>query len=151
YWCNLSRQRLSPYCAEVEAPLIIDNQSANDPVHVKLLVEADWIYLGGGYPHVAMRILSGTPVMNALIRAAMRDTLIIGASAGAMMMCAQSVVITPGIFSQNEAPLPLKCLGFIPNSLCVPHFNRGFAQRWLDGDFVPGGFTLIGIDEQAAL
>lgn len=150
YWRDLARERLMPYSAQVDSLLVIDRQSANDPKNEALIAAADWIYLGGGKPHVAMGILSGTLVLNAIIAAADRSVPILGASAGAMMMCAQSFVIT-GEFSMNAPPLPLACLGFVPNSVCAPHFNRSYAQRWTRDGFRPAGFTVIGIDEQTAL
>ena len=151
YWCQKAKEKLSPVSASVETPLIVDSQSANDPASVALLASADWIYLGGGYPQVGMSILAGTHSLEALRRAAARGVLIIGASAGAMMMCTRSVVITPGLMNGTSAPEPLDCLGFVRDSLCVPHFNASWAERWLEDELRPKDLTLIGIDEQTAL
>jgi cyanophycinase-like exopeptidase len=150
-WCRKAKERLSPVSASVETPVVVDSRSANDPANVALPASADWIYLGGGYPQVGMSILAGTRVMEALRQAAARGVLIIGASAGAMMMCARSVVITPGLIDGTNAPEPLDCLGFVPDSLCAPHFNAPWAKRWLDDGLRPKDLTLIGIDEQTAL
>ena len=48
----------------------MDTPSANDETHARLVADADLIYFGGGYPHVAMRILPNTRVLEAA-RAAM--------------------------------------------------------------------------------
>ncbi len=166
YWCRLARERLGAVGAQVETPRIVDIASANDPHHARLIAAADWIYLGGGYPHVAMRILPGTRALDALRSALARGALISGASAGAMLMCARSFVITPELgadvdraLEQGDTagwnpppPPPLDCLGWVPRSLCMPHFNRiPLPHAWLDRGFLPAGFRLIGIDEQTAL
>jgi cyanophycinase len=165
YWCDLARRRLGALGAAVETPKVVDEASANDARNARLVAEADWIYLGGGFPHVAMRILPGTRVMAALEAARVRGALITGASAGAMLMCARSFVITPDMSAHFDQalshgrspdwnpPLPpaLDCLGWVPRSLCAPHFDRIFPTRWLEQGLLPTGFTLIGIDEQTAL
>jgi cyanophycinase-like exopeptidase len=165
YWCNLARQRLSAWGAQVESLRVVDRASAEDTTHAKLVAEADWIYLGGGQPHVAMRILANSNVLTALQEAATRGTLIIGASAGAMMMCERSFVITPELVAEISRilregappdwnpplPAPLDCLAFIPRSMCLPHFDRGLARGWIEGGLRPEGFTVIGVDEQTAL
>ncbi len=151
FWCEKAREKLSPVSASVETPLVIDKQSANDPGNAALVANADWIYLGGGFPHIGMYILSSTQVLRELRKAAERGVLILGASAGAMMMCAQSFVITPDLFAGKTEPEPLDCLGFIPHSLCIPHFNRAYSQRWTSDGVRPTDTTLIGIEEQTAL
>ena len=163
YWCNLAIRRLSATGAQVAAPRITDKASANDRQNVKLLAEADWIYLGGGKPHVALGTLSGTRVLDELTAAAQRGVLIIGASAGAMMMCTRSFVLTQKAMDEFEramtkdsnAPFPslppLDCLNFVPNSICIPHFDQSYMRSWDDPRLLPAGFTLIGVDEQTAL
>ena len=66
YWCAIAREKLSAPGAEVLTPRVVDAASANNARYAQLVANADWIYLGGGYPHVAMRILPGTRVMDAL-------------------------------------------------------------------------------------
>ncbi len=149
-WCDKARFRLSPYVARVDAPVIMDRDSANDPAHADMVANADWVYLGGGFPHIGMEILKGTAVMTELRRAADRGALILGASAGAMMMCSRSIVISPALMA-GDAPEPLECLGFVPRSMCLPHFNRSYARRWVDEEMRPPDVTLIGVDEQTAL
>jgi cyanophycinase-like exopeptidase len=165
YWCGLARQRLSILGIQVETPRVVDRESANDPENARVVAEAGWIYLGGGYPHVAMRILPGTRVLDALYSALQRGVLLSGASAGAMLMCARSFVVTPelseaagriwenGAPSDWDPPMPplFDCLGIIPNSFCAPHFNRLFATKWLEHGLLLPGHSLIGIDEQTAL
>ncbi|HVO42646.1 MAG TPA: Type 1 glutamine amidotransferase-like domain-containing protein [Aggregatilineales bacterium] len=149
-WCQRAQDRLSPYSARVDAPPVIDKRSASDPAILTLLTEADWIYLGGGFPNTGMSILENTPAMAALVGAAGRGTLIIGASAGAMLMCGRSVAVTPR-FAEDDRPTLFDALGWVPGTLCLPHFNRSYAQHWLDMRPHFDSLTLLGIDEQTAL
>src|SRR5512137_375344 len=52
YWCNTPRE--------------IDQVSADDVHYAQVIADANLIYFGGGYPHVAMRVLPQTRVMAAL-------------------------------------------------------------------------------------
>ena len=166
HWCDLARQKLSALGAIVEAPRVVDVASANDERHAQRVAEADWVYLGGGYAHVAARILRGTRVLAALHEAKSRGTLIAGASAGAMWMGEQSIVITPehlqevgriwetGAPPDWDPPAPplIAGLGWLPHTVCAPHFDRPwFSRRWLERGLLPNDFTLIGIDEHTAL
>jgi cyanophycinase len=166
YWCEEAQRRLGTLGAKVIAARVVDRTSADDPENARLIAEADWVYIGGGYPHVGMRILSGTRSLQALQAARQRGALIAGASAGAMMLGARSWVITPEldaavteIFSKGtgvsewDLPLPpsLECLGFVPRSMCWPHANQLFSMKWLKNGLLPPGHFVIGIDEQTAL
>lgn len=166
HWCALAREKLSALGAVVDAPRLIDRESADDPRHARLVAEADWVYLGGGYAHVALPILQGTRVMEALLHARQRGALVSGASAGAMMMGANAIVITPvlledigkywesGAPPEWDPPAPplIPGLGWLPQTVIAPHFDRPwFSQKWLSGNFLPDGFMLIGIDECTTL
>jgi cyanophycinase-like exopeptidase len=166
HWCALAYEKLSALGAVVETPRVVDAASANDEHHAQRVAEADWVYLGGGYAHVAQRILQGTRVLAALDTAKARGALITGASAGAMWMGAQSIVITPELLAEigrvwetgappdwdPPAPPLTEGLGWMPQVICAPHFDRPwFSRRWLNRGLLPDGFTLIGIDEQTAL
>src|SRR6266540_5212538 len=166
HWCSLAREKLSALGARVDTPRVIDRESADDPRHAQQVAEADWVYLGGGYAHVALPILRGTKVMDMLLTALERGTLISGASAGAMMMGEQAIVITPelledvGKYWESGAPpewdpsVPplIEGLGWLTNKIVAPHFDRPwFSRRWLDSDIFRTGATLIGIDEYTAL
>lgn len=165
HWCEQARQRLQFFGAQVLTPMIVDRDSANNPEYAEQIAAADWIYIGGGYPHVAMRIISGTLAEKSLRSALYSAALISGASAGAMLLCSQSWIISPefdAVVSQAiregsnmegldfPSMAPLDCLGFIPNSLCWPHFNQFFSMNLLKSSR-PAGVTTIGIDELTAI
>lgn len=165
YWCATAGDKLSALGAQVQSPRVVDAGSANDPRHAQIVSEADWIYLGGGYPHVAVRVLAGSRVLAAVRAAAQRGTLITGSSGGAMLMAAVSHVMTPELEAEVQrvwatgAPPdwdppvgpPVDCLGLVPRCMCAPHFDRLFPLKWLERGVLPAGHTLIGIDEMTAL
>jgi len=166
HWCSLAHEKLSSLGAIVNTPRVVDRESANDPRHAQQIAEADWVYLGGGYAHVALPILQGTKVMEALLSAKERGALISGASAGAMMMGTQAIVITPELLEdigkywesgappEWDPPLPpmINGLDWLAGKIIAPHFDRPwFSRKWLERDFIPDGFTLIGIDERTTL
>ncbi len=166
YWSEQAQQRLGALGAQVSALQIIDRASADNSDHARQIAEADWVYIGGGYPHVGMQILSGTLALDALHQARQRGALISGASAGAMLLGARSWVITPemdrvvtalldqgGNPEEVDIPLPpfLDCLAYIPGVLCWPHLNKFFSMHWVEQGMLPQGCTMLGVDEQTAL
>jgi cyanophycinase-like exopeptidase len=166
YWCEQAQQRLGVLGAQVSALQIVDRTSANDNDYARQIAEADWVYIGGGYPHVGMQILSGTLALDALNQTRQRGALISGASAGAMLLGARSWVITPqmdrvvtALLDQGgnpedvDIPIPpfLDCLAYIPGVLCWPHLNKFFSMRWVEQGMLPPGCTMLGVDEQTAL
>ena len=165
YWCSQAKEKLGALGAQVAAPRIIDRQSANDPTLVKQIKAADWIYFGGGYPHVAMRILKDSQALAEIYQAADRGVLISGSSGGAMLMCSDSWVVSKEMIAQIgkfweggvpydfDPPLPtlLKCLGLVSKSYCWPHFNRVFIEKWTEKGLIVDHHILIGVDEQTAL
>jgi cyanophycinase-like exopeptidase len=165
-WCERARERLSLPGARVEAIPIANRADAHDPAHVRALLAADWIYLGGGHPHVGMEILGNTPTLDAVLERYSRGALLSGASAGAMLLCARTWVITreleasllrlwelAGAESEWDVPGPefVDCLGLIPHALCWPHLNFMFSVKWLQAALLPPNLWMIGIDEQTAL
>jgi cyanophycinase len=165
YWCNTAREKFTALGAIVETPRVIDRVSADNAHYAQLITAADLIYFGGGYPHVAMRILPGTRVMATVQDAMQRGVLIAGSSGGAMLLGARSEAVTPelaqeiGRVWENGAPpdwdppLPefIACLGWVANSFCAPHFDRLFTWKWLEHGILRDADVLIGIDEQTAL
>ncbi len=165
YWCNTAREKFTALGATVETPRVIDRASADDGHYAQLIVEADLIYFGGGYPHVAMRILPESHVLAALHDAMQRGVLIAGSSGGAMLLGARSEVVTPELAAEIgrvwehsappdwDPPLTeiIDCLGWVSHGFCAPHFNRVFPWKWLEHGILADHEVMIGIDEQTAL
>ncbi len=159
-----AKKNLGSMGVKVSTPRVIDHQSANDTECARIISEADWIYFSGGHPHIGMRILTGSRVLEAVLTAFKRGVLISGSSAGAMILCRHSIVITPDMNAKIEniikrgeghsdwliPPPPIeKCLGLVPRSMCWPHMNQFFSVNWIRS-LLPHGHRFIGIDEQTA-
>ena len=166
HWCSLAREKLSALGAMVDTPHVVDRESANDSHYAQQIAEADWVYLGGGYAHVALPILQSTKVMEAILSSRARGALISGASAGAMMMGTQAIVITPdhlqeigrywesGTPPDWDPPLPplMDGLDWLTGKIVAPHFDRPwFSRRWFDRELLKNVSTVIGVDEYTAL
>jgi cyanophycinase-like exopeptidase len=164
YLRSRAQSKLGAMGLKVFTPLVIDRESANDPENATLISEADWIYFSGGHPHIGMQILKGSLALKAVQHAARRGVLISGSSAGAMILCGSSIVITPEMSSaaqqmtrkgegpfEWQIPIPpvIDCFGFVPDSMCWPHMNRLFSLQW-SRQLLPNGHQIIGIDEQTA-
>jgi len=167
YWCAQAREKLAILGAKVRSLRVVDRNSANDLCYAQQVREADWIYLGGGYAHVAFPILRETKVLNGLFSARQRGALISGASAGAMMMGELSIVIAQDLLEDigkywesgapadwnPPAPPLIRGFNWLPKTVVAPHFDRPwFSRKWLgQEDFLPKGFTLVGIDEYTTM
>ena len=163
-WCKRAQKLLSDAGAVVDAPLVIDQASANDERNAALLDDADMLYLGGGLPHILIETLAGTRVLDAFWRAVERGAMIAGASAGAMAMAERALVINnaamqmiaAAVSATIGAPMPkiefVQAYKLVPRAIVSPHFERMPMQTKLyERGFYPHELTLIGIDEQTAL
>jgi cyanophycinase-like exopeptidase len=164
YLRDRAQQKLGAMGVKVSTPPVIDHSSANDLRYARMISEADWIYFSGGHPHIGMQILQESLVLEAILAASQRNVLISGSSAGAMILCSHSIVITPEMGAaadrmiktgqghadwQISRPPIIECLGLVPASMCWPHMNRLFSLNW-SRQLLPDGHRMIGIDEQTA-
>jgi cyanophycinase-like exopeptidase len=85
------------------------------------IADAALVFLPGGSPRRLREALLGTPAHDAL-RDAARDRVVSGSSAGAMLLCA--VTVLPG-----RAPTTASGLGIVEDFAVVPHYD-GPRTRW---------------------
>jgi len=107
-----------------------------------------FFYLVGGDPGHVAEVLRGSRVWSAIFEAWSGGAVLAGSSAGAMALCAHSLIrrTWPNRFERR----PTDALGVVPDSAVLPHFDT-FGQRWIESAQreLPG-VTLIGIDERSA-
>ena len=72
---------------QIETARVVDAVSAEDPVTVSRLSDADLIYLPGGDPDVIPTLLPASGAWRAMDAARRRGAVLAGASAGAMGLC----------------------------------------------------------------
>jgi cyanophycinase-like exopeptidase len=105
-----------------------------------LLAEAGLVVLPGGSPGRLLELLTSTGLAAALAEVLARDGTVSGASAGAMVLCEQTIVPEPG-----PARLAVG-LGIVPGVCVLPHY-RGGASGWLRTIELPAGIRALGIPE----
>lgn len=122
------------YYADLGAPRgyvvpIRDQKSARDPINYRRLVQAGLIFIGGGDASRLIETLEGTPVIDAIAGAFDSGAVIVGVSAGAMILGKW------GLSSDTGKILP--GWGWVSDSIVVPHYSadraaqaRGALQRY---------------------
>jgi len=105
-----------------------------------LLAEAGLVVLPGGSPGRLLQLLTSTGLDAAVSEVLARDGSVSGASAGAMVLCEQTIVPEPG------PPRLATGLGIVPGVCVLPHY-RGSADSWLRTIELPAGIRALGIPE----
>jgi cyanophycinase len=148
-WAAMGVAHFGGLGAEVEPVLVRDRADADDPAAAQAIGEADLVYLSGGKPGYLLNVLLGSSTGRALAAAHERGAVIVGCSAGAMVLAEHAFD-----FRARLAPWPLrwrKGLGFVPGASVVPHYDA-----WpeplsaLIALQAPRGSAVLGIDEETA-
>lgn len=149
-WSNVAIDNLSMLGAQVDIAKVVDTESANSPEYSEMVENADVIYLGGGLPDVYFSILQKSKVWGSVVAAHKQGKMIIGASAGAMILGEQT------LYAEFQGDYPPSRWGEGFNLLSeigiAPHFNT-FPKTWIakiKKNLSPN-MRLLGIDEKTAL
>jgi cyanophycinase len=149
-WAAMGVAHFGGLGAEVEPVLVRDRAGADDAAAAQALGEADLIYLSGGKPAHLMDVLTDSAVGRAIVAAHDRGAVVVGCSAGAMVLAGNSFE-----FPLRVMPWPLRWrpgLGFVPGATVMPHYDA-----WPEPVCVlvalqaPRGSVVLGIDEGTAL
>ncbi len=121
-----------------------DIEIADDegPSFTDALARTGLLVLPGGSPQRLLDAL--TPYAEALRMAREAGAAISGASAGAMVLCRQTVLPGP-------RPMVVPALGLVDVDLVVPHFDGG--RRWLDATraALPTDALVLGLPERSGV
>jgi cyanophycinase-like exopeptidase len=149
-WAAMGVAHFGELGAEVEPVLVRDRAAADDPAAAQAIGEADLIYLSGGKPSYLMAVLDGSAVGRALADAHTRGAVLVGCSAGAMVLAGYTFDLRLRL-----APWPLRWrhgLGFAPGTSVVPHYDAWpEPMSALIALQAPRGSLVLGIDEETAL
>jgi cyanophycinase len=149
-WATMGVSHFGELGAEVEPVMVRDRAGADDPAAIQAIGEADLVYLSGGKPAYLMGVLYGSGVGRAIVGAHERGAVLVGCSAGAMVLAEHAFD-----FRFRLAPWPLRWrngLGFVPGASVIPHYDA-----WpeplsaLIALQAPRGSLVLGIDEETAL
>ena len=128
---------------QVESLPLVDKASANDPHIADRISQSRLIYMLGGFTGYLGETLKGSASWQAMLRAYEAGAVIVGSSAGAMVIC--QYYFDPGRGQVVEG------LELVPNSCVLPHhntFGKGWASRL--SKLLPD-VVLLGIDERTGM
>ena len=116
------------------------------------LRRARLLVLPGGSPSRLLEVLQATPV-GALVGELLADgVLVMGSSAGAMVLCEWTVL--PDRRSPRGGTSVVRGLGLVPGLAVVPHWSGGSSRGdWLRSidETVPSGVLVLGVPEQSGV
>jgi len=142
YWSDLGVEHFSSLGAPVESLPVIDRSSANDSQIIAPLYEANFVYLSGGKPDYLINTLAGSLAWQAIQAVLDRGGLLVGCSAGAMIMGER----IPG-FPRAQPGFKL-----LPGVVVIPHYDE--IPKSLTRIFrllLGKGSKLVGIERNTAL
>jgi cyanophycinase len=142
YWFELGVQHFTRLGVVVESLNLIDRQSANDPILVERIRQANFIYLSGGKPNYLLNTLNGSLAWQAIEEVLTGGGLLAGCSAGAMILGER----TAGFPSSQPA------FNLVRSSVIIPHYDEispGLVKVFKQ--FVDKKLTLIGVEGNTAL
>lgn len=119
---------------------------------LEVLGPADLVVLPGGSPSRLLDALHDTPVGGWLVEAARAGTAVSGSSAGAMVLCAWTVLPDR---RGPRGPVVVPGLGVVPGVVVVPHWHGGDEREtsWLAAidDVVPEDVEILGLPEESGV
>jgi cyanophycinase len=127
---------------------VLKRTDANSKTLAESARAGGFFYLVGGDPGHVAQVLRESRVWASIVEAWAGGAVLAGSSAGAMALCAHSLIRNtwPNRFDRR----PTDALGVVPDSAVLPHFDT-FGNRWIESAQreLPG-VTLIGVDERSA-
>jgi cyanophycinase len=130
--------------AKVEPVMVLDRESASDPVNVEAVRRAGFVYLAGGSPMHLRSVLMHSPLWDALAAAWHDGTTVAGTSAGASVLCDPMVDPRGGAYTLG--------LGLVSQLALIPHADTWSDDKWHRTlQLAQAGLPVVGIDERTAI
>jgi cyanophycinase len=125
----------------------IRRRDVTSAANVEMARAGRLFYLVGGDPGLVPTTLAGTPLWDAVVDAWRGGAALAGSSAGAMALCAWTLVRErmPGDHRRRAVP----GLGLVRGTAVLPHFET-FGHRWVGNATWPDDLLLLGLDERTA-
>ena len=146
-WASMGRAHFAALGATVDVVVIGAADRANDPAVAQRIAAADLVYFSGGKPRFLLDALRGTPAWAAVLAVHARGGVVVGCSAGAMVL--GGALLAPRV----RWPLATHpAFDLVPNCIILPHYDAlpGLLRNLvLRG--IPSVLTVLGIDENTAL
>lgn len=133
---------------ELDELPVLRRTDANSKALAERAAGGGFFYLVGGDPGLVVEVLRTSRVWASIFKAWLGGAALAGSSAGAMALCAHTLIRAswPNRFNRR----PTDALGVLPDTAVLPHFET-FGHRWIESAQreLPGA-TLLGIDERSA-
>lgn len=131
------------------ALMVLAREHAEDPENVRVVEQADLLYISGGKTARLLDALEGSPLWRGFLLARQAGAWLVGSSAGAMALGDWALVHRPE--DGHGTPTQwMPGLGMLQGYAVVPHYDR-----WAEGpglvDQIRAACTVFGIDEDTAL
>ncbi|HSW42173.1 MAG TPA: Type 1 glutamine amidotransferase-like domain-containing protein [Patescibacteria group bacterium] len=150
-WIERGRAHFSALGAEVEGVELRTRQDAFEDACAQAIGESDLVYLSGGRPGHLLDVLDGSPAGAALRMVNLRGAIVVGCSAGAMVLAARQ----PRFRGRRLLRLPIgwrDALGFVEGAAVLPHYDaRPEPLAAAVALTVPRGTRVLGIDDDTAV
>lgn len=127
---------------------VLKTSDANSKELAAAAREGRMFYLVGGDPGLVAQVLRDSRVWRAMVEAWEEGAALAGSSAGAMALCAHTLIRATWPNRYNRRPTD--ALGLVPDTAVLPHFDT-FGHKWIESARreLPG-VTLVGVDERSA-
>jgi len=149
-WIEQGQAHFAALGAEVEGVELRTRDDALDGACAQAIGEADLVYLSGGKPDHLLDVLEGTPAAAAVHAVHDRGGIVVGCSAGAMVLAARQ----PRVRGRRFLRVPMgwrDALGFVERAAVLPHYDA-FPEPLAAAVALvaPRGTVVLGIDEETA-
>jgi len=146
-WIEQGTAHFEALGAEVECVELRVRSDALDDACAQAIGEADLVYLSGGKPDHLLDALAGTPAGAAIRAVHERGGIVVGCSAGAMVLAAH----LPRVARRRFFRFPVgwrDALGLVPGAAVLPHYDA-FPEALAVAAVLaaPRGTAVLGIDE----
>jgi cyanophycinase len=129
--------------------MVLAREHAEDPDNVRVIEQADLLYISGGKTARLLDALEGSPLWRGFLLARQAGAWLVGSSAGAMALGDWALVHRPED-GHGTPTLWMPGLGMLQGYAVVPHFDRWTESRRLAQE-IEAACAVFGIDEDTAV
>lgn len=129
--------------------MVLERSHAEDPENVRIVENADLLYISGGKPARLLEAIEGSPLWHGFLVARERGAWLVGSSAGAMVLGDWTLVHRPED-GDGTPTLWTFGLGMLQGAAVVPHFDAWREAEDLAAE-ICDSCRVFGVDEDTAV
>ncbi len=142
-WAKMGLEHFGQLGAVTDPVMLLTREDAVKSDLVERIEQANFVYFSGGKPRYLLETLQGTPAWEAVVQVYKKGGVVVGCSAGAMVMGA-------ALFDFPRLWHTVPALGLAPGLLVIPHFDE-VPKMMLTTLNHRAEFTTVGVDGTTAL